>query len=196
MVIYVTVFRNQVSFFCRTSVHTSNSENPIVLRVAYRGERKDIFTDLTCISSKWNTLSQAATDNMALEQIIADMPEESSLEYAKKVIVAFPDAASAIDLHWVHRQIRLLNDQSYFSDVEAYIRKEAAIGCFFICKSLLKDNKLLIENFSIIANLAIINSGRQVCNRYVPPGLLFHYFTIFNFLHATSKLIEELDMYR
>ncbi|MDE3234500.1 MAG: site-specific integrase [Bacteroidota bacterium] len=42
------------SFFCRSSHKYSNGENPIVFRIVYRGERRDIFTGLTCPTEYWS----------------------------------------------------------------------------------------------------------------------------------------------
>ena len=43
----------QLSFFCRTTHTYKNGENPIVFRIVYRGERRDIFTGITCPSEFW-----------------------------------------------------------------------------------------------------------------------------------------------
>ena len=42
-----------LSFLCRTTRTYENGENPIVLRVIYRGQRRDTFTGLTCPSQFW-----------------------------------------------------------------------------------------------------------------------------------------------
>ena len=41
------------NFFCRTTRKLENKENPIVLRIVYRGQRKDVFTGLSCPSKYW-----------------------------------------------------------------------------------------------------------------------------------------------
>lgn len=46
------------SFFCRTSSKTRSGNNPIVLRINYRKERKDIFTGLSCHANQWDAISQ------------------------------------------------------------------------------------------------------------------------------------------
>ena len=43
----------QISFFCRKTHKYENGENPIVMRVNYRNERRDIFTGLTCPPQYW-----------------------------------------------------------------------------------------------------------------------------------------------
>jgi site-specific recombinase XerD len=43
----------QLSFFCRSTHEYKNGENPIVFRIGYRGERRDIFTGITCPSKFW-----------------------------------------------------------------------------------------------------------------------------------------------
>ncbi len=42
-----------ISFFCRSTHENEKCQNPIVLRVSYRGERRDIFTGLYCYKSDW-----------------------------------------------------------------------------------------------------------------------------------------------
>jgi site-specific recombinase XerD len=42
------------SFLCRSSHRYKNGQHPIVLRVMYRGQRKDVFTGLTCLLEHWN----------------------------------------------------------------------------------------------------------------------------------------------
>ena len=43
----------QISFFCRSTHTYGNGVNPIVMRVTYRGERRDIFTGLKCPPEYW-----------------------------------------------------------------------------------------------------------------------------------------------
>ena len=43
----------QLSFFCRSTHQYKNGENPIVMRVVYREQRRDIFTGLTCPPQYW-----------------------------------------------------------------------------------------------------------------------------------------------
>jgi site-specific recombinase XerD len=45
------------SFFCRSSHENEQGKNPIVLRISFRGERKDIFTGLYCIKEHWDSPS-------------------------------------------------------------------------------------------------------------------------------------------
>ena len=42
-----------ISFYCRKSYENEKCQNPIVLRVSYRGQRRDIFTGLYCYKSDW-----------------------------------------------------------------------------------------------------------------------------------------------
>jgi site-specific recombinase XerD len=50
---FITALDVHFSFFCRSSHRYKNGENPIVLRVIYRGQRRDVFTGLTCPSDFW-----------------------------------------------------------------------------------------------------------------------------------------------
>lgn len=43
------------AFLCRTTRANSEGENPIVLRVIYQKERRDIFTGLYCNKEEWNS---------------------------------------------------------------------------------------------------------------------------------------------
>lgn len=42
------------SFLCRTTRANADNKNPIVLRVSYRGERRDFFTGLYCAIKDWD----------------------------------------------------------------------------------------------------------------------------------------------
>jgi len=44
------------SFFCRSTHLNGDGQSPIVFRVSYRGQRKDIFTGLYCASGSWDAL--------------------------------------------------------------------------------------------------------------------------------------------
>ena len=46
------------SFFCRSSYTNKSGSNPIVLRITYRSQRKDIFTGLSCLPHQWDAVSQ------------------------------------------------------------------------------------------------------------------------------------------
>jgi hypothetical protein len=52
------------SFFCRKSHKNENGKNPIVLRISFNGDRRDLFTGLYCRKRDWNPLTQqvAASD--------------------------------------------------------------------------------------------------------------------------------------
>lgn len=43
------------SFLCRTGRSNKNGESPIVLRIIYRQERKDLYTGLYCLKEVWDT---------------------------------------------------------------------------------------------------------------------------------------------
>ena len=45
-------------FFCRVTYKYKNGENPIVLRITYRRERRDIMTGLSCPASNWDSGNQ------------------------------------------------------------------------------------------------------------------------------------------
>lgn len=67
----------RISFLCRTTVTNSKGGNPIVLRIIYRNERRDIFTGLHCDRKEWDSKSgrlfrttrQAAAVNSNLDLI-------------------------------------------------------------------------------------------------------------------------------
>lgn len=41
------------SFICRSTHQYKNGENPIIFRIKYRGQRRDVFTGLTCNKNYW-----------------------------------------------------------------------------------------------------------------------------------------------
>ena len=41
------------SFYCRTSHHSSEGKSPVVMRVVFRGLRRDIFTGAYCFKKDW-----------------------------------------------------------------------------------------------------------------------------------------------
>jgi hypothetical protein len=45
-------------FLCRSTHTNSDGHSPIVMRITYRAERKDIFTGLYCYKHDWNAASQ------------------------------------------------------------------------------------------------------------------------------------------
>jgi site-specific recombinase XerD len=47
------------SFICRSTYANDEGRNPIVLRVVFRKERRDVFTGLYCFKSDWDGDSQA-----------------------------------------------------------------------------------------------------------------------------------------
>lgn len=46
------------TFFCRAAYTNKSGLSPIVLRIQYRGERKDVFTGMYCVVSKWDNITQ------------------------------------------------------------------------------------------------------------------------------------------
>jgi len=68
------------SFQIRTSRPNQNGESPIVFRIIYRGQRKDVFTGLSCPSKHWlkeeRTVSRrypaASSINHQLHKILAN----------------------------------------------------------------------------------------------------------------------------
>ena len=65
------------SFLCRTTRTNKKGQSPIVLRIIYRAERRDLYTGLYCSQNDWDTETgrvdskcrQAATINKNLELI-------------------------------------------------------------------------------------------------------------------------------
>ncbi len=43
------------SFYCRTTYTNAEGKHPIIFRITFRGERRDIFTGLHCLQSDWNS---------------------------------------------------------------------------------------------------------------------------------------------
>jgi site-specific recombinase XerD len=68
----------RLSFICRTGHLNAKGKNPIILRVTYNGDRRDIFTGLYCFKKNWNggegrvlnTEKDAASINQNLELIL------------------------------------------------------------------------------------------------------------------------------
>ena len=66
------------TYSCRTSFSNKEGKSPIVLRIAFRGERRDIFTGLYCLPKDWNASSKnvfrsdktASSLNKNLEMIL------------------------------------------------------------------------------------------------------------------------------
>jgi len=42
------------SYLCRTTFQNDKGQNPIILRIIFRGERRDIFTGLYCFRKNWD----------------------------------------------------------------------------------------------------------------------------------------------
>lgn len=67
------------NFFCRSYISLENKESPIVFRIIFRGERKDVFTGIYCQKKIWmkkerlvNLIHPAATEiNKQLRKILA-----------------------------------------------------------------------------------------------------------------------------
>ena len=60
----------QISFILRNSYANKNGENPIVLRLQYRGERKDVTTGLTVKSKDWISGSGCVASSSKFHQVI------------------------------------------------------------------------------------------------------------------------------
>lgn len=66
------------SFLCRSFRSNKSGQSPIVLRIVYRGERRDLYTGLYCDSNEWDSTSEkvnrrdkrATTINKNLELIL------------------------------------------------------------------------------------------------------------------------------
>lgn len=61
---YFKLMDIHLSFLCRASFINKEGKNPIVLRISYRGQRKDIFTGLYCLKQDWvNTIGKVASSD-------------------------------------------------------------------------------------------------------------------------------------
>ena len=73
----VELLHVRFSFLCRSWRVNNKAQSPIVLRIVYRHERRDVYTGLYCISKEWNNdvgkvdfqSKQASTINKNLEVI-------------------------------------------------------------------------------------------------------------------------------
>ena len=43
------------SFICRSTHLNTDQKSPVILRITFRGERRDVFTGLYCSRKNWNT---------------------------------------------------------------------------------------------------------------------------------------------
>src|SRR2546421_12603862 len=67
----------RIHFFCRKSFSSSDRKHPIIMRIIYRSERRDLFTGIYCEKNQWNSKSgcllltdkKATTINKNLELI-------------------------------------------------------------------------------------------------------------------------------
>ncbi len=50
---YFKMLDIHVSYLCRTTYRNAEGKHPIVLRISYRGQRKDVFTGLYCFKQQW-----------------------------------------------------------------------------------------------------------------------------------------------
>lgn len=74
----MTLLDIRFSFICRTTHTNEHGKHPIVLRIAFRNRRKDIFTGLSCLKDSWNSQQgrlhnigkEAATVNKNLDHIL------------------------------------------------------------------------------------------------------------------------------
>ena len=46
------------TFSCRTSHKDKEGKSPMILRLTFRGERREMFTGLYCFSVNWNAREQ------------------------------------------------------------------------------------------------------------------------------------------
>lgn len=73
----VELLHVRFSFLCRSWRVNKKAQSPIVFRIVYRDERRDVYTGLYCNSKEWNNdigkvdfqSKQAATINKNLELI-------------------------------------------------------------------------------------------------------------------------------
>jgi hypothetical protein len=71
------------TFLCRTTRKLQNNESPIVFRTIYRGQRKDVFTGLSCPAIFWlkeekmvsHKYKPASTINKQLQSILFNATE-------------------------------------------------------------------------------------------------------------------------
>ncbi len=66
------------SYLCRSTHKYKNGHSPIIFRINYRGQRRDVFTGLSCLKEHWlpqldkvtNDCREANTINRSLEEIM------------------------------------------------------------------------------------------------------------------------------
>lgn len=51
----------RITFLCRTTRKNESGKSPIILRIVYRGERRDIFTGLYCFHCEWDGTAKKVT---------------------------------------------------------------------------------------------------------------------------------------
>lgn len=59
----------RITFLCRTTRQNKRVDNPIVLRIIYRNERRDVFTGLMCISKVGEELGAESTVVLHLNNV-------------------------------------------------------------------------------------------------------------------------------
>ena len=71
-------------FFCRVTYKYKNGENPIVLRITYRRERRDIMTGLSCLASNWDSRSQQVRSETRVPSLVNKELYQISLKVGER----------------------------------------------------------------------------------------------------------------
>jgi hypothetical protein len=58
------------SFLCRLKRCNKKDESPVVFRIIYRGERRDLYTGLYCLKNNWDVEAGIVNSNCKRASII------------------------------------------------------------------------------------------------------------------------------
>jgi site-specific recombinase XerD len=87
------------TFSCRTSHVNKEGMSPIVLRISFRGERKDVFTGLYCFEKDWDASSKKASRTC-----------KNSGTFNKNLEMIFQSAKNSFDEMKYSRQIFTIDE--------------------------------------------------------------------------------------
>jgi hypothetical protein len=114
-------------FFCRTTYYNAARDNPIVLRIIYRSERRDVFTGLYCKKEAWDSEARRVTSTnsqyKAINQTLDLIRHRAHTTYTELMMSAETFTVPALLIRMNEGEGRLMPLVDYLKEFDNKIRR-------------------------------------------------------------------------
>jgi site-specific recombinase XerD len=164
----------RISYILRGSYQNEQGKNPIVLRISYRGQRRDIFTGLFCEKRVWNTAENRVSTfskesqkiNQDLQRIHYNVREHFDELRFSGDIFTIDELVSKIKGQEEPPQTLLEYADAKLNDFQERVGLDISITTFYKYRRVIAYLREFLKQKHNISNIAVASVNSAFLNQF------------------------------